>query len=72
MATRNGVVKKTALVAYSNPRRGGITAINLDSGDTLIGVRLTSGSDEIILGTRDGMSILFSELIFPVSWYEDF
>jgi DNA gyrase subunit A len=61
MATSKGVVKKTALAAYGNPRRGGITAMNLDKGDTLIGVRLTGGNDEIVLGTRNGMAIRFSE-----------
>lgn len=61
MATANGVVKKTALSAYSRPKRGGIIAINLDPGDTLIGCQLTRGSDDIILGTRMGYAIRFSE-----------
>jgi DNA gyrase subunit A len=61
MATEQGVVKKTALSAYGRPQRGGIIAINLDEGDTLIGVRLTDGEDDVMLCTRDGMAIRFSE-----------
>jgi DNA gyrase subunit A len=61
MATKNGIVKKTSLSAYSNPRTTGVIAINLDPNDDLIGVSLTTGSDHIILGTRDGMTIRFDE-----------
>ncbi len=61
MATRNGTIKKTRLSAYSNPRSTGVIAINLDPNDALIGVALTTGSDHIILGTRDGMTICFDE-----------
>jgi len=61
MATRNGVVKKTDLMAYSNPRSGGIIAINLDKGDELIATRLTDGTKDIFLGTRGGQSIRFKE-----------
>ncbi len=61
MATKNGVVKKTSLSAYSNPRTNGVIAIKLDEDDDLIGVALTCGSDEIMLGTRDGMAIRFDE-----------
>jgi len=61
MATSNGVVKKTRLSAYGNPRATGVIAINLDPNDDLIGVDLTTGSDHIILGTRDGMTICFDE-----------
>jgi DNA gyrase subunit A len=61
MATKNGVVKKTRLTAYSNPRSTGVIAINLDPNDDLIGVALTTGSDRVILGTRDGMTICFEE-----------
>lgn len=61
MATRNGVVKKTKLSAYSNPRSTGVVAIKLDPNDTVIGVALTGGSDHIILGTKDGMAIRFEE-----------
>jgi DNA gyrase subunit A len=60
-ATSNGTIKKTALAAFSNPRRGGIIAINLDKGDNLIEVLITSGDDELVLGTRDGMAIRFKE-----------
>ena len=61
MATRRGVVKKTELQAYSNPRAGGIIAITLDAGDELIAVRLTGGQDEIFLATKQGMAIRFGE-----------
>ncbi|MBN2315855.1 MAG: DNA gyrase subunit A [Sedimentisphaerales bacterium] len=61
MATQNGIVKKTKLSAYSNPRSNGVIAINLDPNDDLIGVALTTGVDHIILGTRDGMTIRFDE-----------
>jgi len=61
MATKDGLVKKTELSQYSNPRSSGVIAINLDPTDALIGVALTTGSDHIILGTRDGMTIRFDE-----------
>ncbi|MHC4574040.1 MAG: DNA gyrase subunit A [Planctomycetota bacterium] len=61
MATKNGVVKKTRLGAYSNPRASGVTAIKLDPNDDVIGVALTTGSNHIILGTREGMAIRFEE-----------
>jgi len=61
MATKNGIVKKTKLSAYSNPRATGVIAINLDPNDDLIGVALTTGSDHVVLGTRDGMTIRFDE-----------
>jgi len=61
MATKNGIVKKTKLSAYGNPRASGVIAINLDPNDDLIGVSLTNGSNHIILGTRDGMTIRFGE-----------
>ena len=61
MATRRGVVKKTELAAYANPRAGGIIALALDEGDELIAVRLTSGGDEAFLATRQGMAIRFAE-----------
>ncbi len=61
MATRNGIVKKTVLNAYGNPRKNGVIAIKLDDDDDLIGVTITSGADDIILGTRDGMAIRFNE-----------
>ncbi len=61
MATAKGIVKKTNLSAFRYPRNGGIIAINIDPDDTLIGVRLTEGSDDIMLATRRGMSIRFHE-----------
>jgi DNA gyrase subunit A len=61
LATRNGVIKKTALEEFANCRRKGLTACSLDEGDTLIGVAITSGQDEILLATRDGMAIRFAE-----------
>ncbi len=61
MATQNGIVKKTPLSAFGNIRKAGINAISLDVGDNVIGARITSGQDEIILGTQDGKAIRFSE-----------
>ena len=61
MATRKGTVKKTALSAYSNPRRGGIIAITLDEGDGLINVVKTDGRQDVILATRNGQAVRFSE-----------
>jgi len=60
-ATRKGHIKKTLLSAYSNPRRGGIVATGLDEGDVVIGVAVTRGGDEIVLGTANGQSIRFKE-----------
>jgi DNA gyrase subunit A len=60
-ATRNGLVKKTALSAYANVRSGGIIAINIEEGDELLSVRITGGEDQIFIGTRQGMGIRFSE-----------
>jgi DNA gyrase subunit A len=61
MATQNGLVKKTKLSAYSNPRATGVIAIKLDPNDDVIGVALTTGKDHIVLGTREGMAIRFEE-----------
>ncbi|MBN1123921.1 MAG: DNA gyrase subunit A [Sedimentisphaerales bacterium] len=61
MATKNGLVKKTVLSAYGNPRSNGVIAIKLDPNDDLIGVAITTGQDEIILGTTNGMAIRFHE-----------
>ena len=61
MATRNGIIKKTKLSAYGNPRTTGVIAINLDPNDDLIDVALTTGTNHIILGTREGMTIRFDE-----------
>jgi DNA gyrase subunit A len=60
MATRNGTVKKTALSAFSRPMKGGIIAIKLDEGDELIDVRSVADDDDVVLATRNGMSIRFS------------
>jgi DNA gyrase subunit A len=61
LATRQGLVKKTELSAYSNPRAGGIIAMGVAKDDAVIDVVITSGRDEILLGTRGGMSIRFHE-----------
>ncbi|MEJ2696413.1 MAG: DNA gyrase subunit A [Candidatus Sulfobium sp.] len=61
MFTKHGTVKKTALTAYSNPRGKGVIAISLDKGDELIAVRRTSGSNDLIIGTRNGLAIKFNE-----------
>ena len=61
MATMNGIVKKTRLSAYGNPRSTGVIAINLEPSDALIGVAETTGQDHLILGTSDGMTIRFDE-----------
>jgi len=61
MVTRMGSIKKTKLDAYGNPRKGGIIGITLDKGDELIGVELTDGKQEILIGTRQGKAIRFSE-----------
>ncbi len=61
MVTQNGIIKKTVLSAYGKPKRGGIIAVNLDPNDRLIGVRLTSGKQDIILGTEQGKALRFAE-----------
>lgn len=61
MATKQGVIKKTELSAYSNPRQGGIIALSLDQGDRLIAVHVTDGSRELLLGTKQGITIRFKE-----------
>ncbi len=61
LATRKGVVKKTPLSAYSNPRRSGIIAINLGDGDELIGVGRTRAHNQVILASKGGKSIRFDE-----------
>jgi len=60
-ATRRGIVKKTALAAFSNPMARGIIAITVDEGDELIAAELTGGKDQIFLGTHDGKCIRFPE-----------
>jgi DNA gyrase subunit A len=61
MATKNGTVKKSALVEFSNPRSTGIIAINLDAKDELIGAKLTDGKQMIFLASHEGQAILFRE-----------
>lgn len=61
MGTRRGMVKKTVLSAYGNPRRDGINAIRLNDGDELIEVKLTDGSSDVILATTEGLAIRFNE-----------
>jgi len=60
-ATARGVVKKTPLGAFSRPRTSGIIAMGLDPDDELIGVELTGGTDQVVLGTRNGFAIRFDE-----------
>jgi DNA gyrase subunit A len=60
-ATRNGIVKKTDLMAYSNPRSGGIIALTVDDGDRLVSTRLSDGTMDILLASRNGKAIRFSE-----------
>ena len=60
-ATRQGTVKKCALEDFANVRKDGIIAIGIEEGDTLIDVKLTAGTDQVVLITRDGMSIRFAE-----------
>jgi DNA gyrase subunit A len=60
-ATKNGLIKKTELMAYANPRSSGIRAIGLEERDEVISVRLTDGNQEIILSTANGQSIRFKE-----------
>ena len=61
MATEKGIVKKTLLSAYGNPRKGGIYAIEIRDGDKLIEARISNGEHDILLGTYEGKSIRFSE-----------
>ncbi len=61
MATRFGLIKKTALSEFRNMRRGGLIAISLREQDTLLGVVLTQGGSELLMGTRQGMAIRFEE-----------
>ncbi len=61
MVTKNGVIKKTTLESYSNIRRNGIVAINLNNNDRLVDVRLTNGSQEILIGSHNGQAIRFNE-----------
>lgn len=61
MATKKGLVKKTLLQAYANPRRGGIIAIGIEEGDMLISVKLTDGKQEMLLASKGGLAIRFKE-----------
>ncbi len=61
MATKNGMVKKTELMAYSRPRAGGIIAISLAEGDELISARITDGTMNVFIGAANGKSIRFHE-----------
>jgi DNA gyrase subunit A len=61
MVTRRGVIKKTSLGEFANIRRSGLNAVGLDDNDELLTVDLSDGSDNIILGTKDGMAVHFSE-----------
>jgi len=60
-ATKHGTVKKTSLAQYANPRSSGIKAIKIENGDELIDVQVTSGTNDIVLATRHGLSIRFHE-----------
>ncbi len=61
MATELGTIKKTVLSAYGNVRKGGINAINIVNGDRLIAVKMSDGTNDIVLGTRNGFAIRFNE-----------
>jgi DNA gyrase subunit A len=61
MATKQGIVKKTELESYSHPRPSGIIAVTLEEGDELISAEVTDGNRDVFLGTKDGLSIRFSE-----------
>jgi DNA gyrase subunit A len=61
MATASGQIKKTVVSSYGNPRKGGIHAIGLDENDRLIRVSVSTGENEILMATREGMAIRFSE-----------
>ncbi len=61
MVTKGGIIKRIALNAYNTARKGGLIALDLNEGDELAWVRMTTGSDEIIVATREGMSIRFKE-----------
>lgn len=61
MCTGHGVIKKTQLSAFARPKKGGIVAVSLDEGDTLVGVRITDGKRELVLATKQGKAIRFPE-----------
>jgi len=61
MVTRRGIIKRTALSEYEYQRKGGKRAITLDEGDTLVFVQITSGQDDIVIATKGGLAVRFSE-----------
>jgi len=61
LATKKGIIKKTDIMAYSNPRRGGIRAINVDQGDMLVSAKLTDGHMNLMLASRNGQAVNFNE-----------
>jgi DNA gyrase subunit A len=61
MVTKMGIIKKTKLDSYSNIRRNGINAININEGDSLVEVKLTNGTQELVIGTHSGQAIRFNE-----------
>ncbi|RMG14166.1 MAG: DNA gyrase subunit A [Planctomycetota bacterium] len=61
MATRQGVIKKTQLSAFKNPRKAGVVAVKIDEGDALVGVRVTNGGNELVLASRNGKAVRFHE-----------
>ncbi len=61
LGTRRGVIKKTELASFSNPRAGGIIAIGVEEGDAVISARISDGSSQVFIATRTGMSIRFNE-----------
>ncbi len=61
MVTKHGVIKKSELTEFDNPRSGGLIAVSLDEGDELIGARITHGDNYIFLGSREGQAIRFAE-----------
>ena len=60
-ATKQGLIKKTSLEAYSHPRANGVIAININEGDEVVGVRLTNGHNELLLANRNGRAVRFNE-----------
>lgn len=61
MATKRGIIKKTDIMAFSNPRQGGLIATSVDEGDELIAARMTNGSQQIFVTTKSGQAIRFNE-----------
>ena len=61
MVTKNGKIKRTPLPAYKNVRKNGLIAIGLNDGDEIAGVRMTDGSNQLIVATRNGMALRMEE-----------